>query len=54
MYIRESLKPYFEEIKAAEEPQVQLAYAMFHVVKAYMEKLITVIPGVKISLIGGI
>ena len=27
---------------------------MFHVVKAYMENLVTAIPGVKISLIGGI
>ena len=53
-YIRESLKPYYEEIKAAEDPQVQLAYAMFHVVKNYMNNLVTEIPGVQISLIGGI
>ena len=53
-YIREALKPYFEEIKAAEEPMVELGYAMYDVTRRYIEHIVEPIPNVKISMIGGI
>ena len=54
MYIREALKPYYEEIASAEEPMAELAYAMYHIAKEYVEGIVTPIPGVKVSVIGGI
>ena len=54
MYIREALKPYFEEIKAAEEPMAKLAYAMYEITKTYINGIVEEIPNVKVSVIGGI
>ena len=54
MYIREALKPYFEEIKAAEEPMAELAYAMYEITRMYVNGIVEEIPDVKISVIGGI
>ena len=54
MYIREALKPYFEEIKMAEEPMAELAYAMYQISRRYIEGIVEAIPNVKVSVIGGI
>ena len=54
VYIREALKPHFEKIKNADEPQVELAYAMYTISKNYISNIIQDIEGVKVSVIGGI
>lgn len=54
VYIREALKPYYEEIMEAEEPMAQLAYAMYSINRNYVEGIVKAIPNVKISVIGGI
>lgn len=54
MYIREALKPYFDEIMEAEEPMAELAYAMYSINRQFIEGIITEIPEAKVSVIGGI
>lgn len=54
VYIREALKPYFNEIKAAEEPMAELAYSMYKITHQYVEGIVEAIPDVKVSVIGGI
>ena len=40
VFLREALKPYYEEIEAAEEPQAQLAYALYDISKSYIENIV--------------
>ena len=54
VYIREALKPYYEEINTADEPMAELGYAMYEITKDYIEGIVTEIPNVKVSIIGGI
>jgi hypothetical protein len=54
VYIREALKPYFDEIEASEEPMAELAYAMYEITHQFIGGIVEPIPNVKVSLIGGI
>ena len=40
VFLREALKPYYEEIEAATEPQAQLAYALYDISKSYIENIV--------------
>lgn len=54
VYIREALKPYFNEISEAEEPMAELAYSMYQISNNYIDGIVEAIPNVKVSVIGGI
>ena len=54
VYIREALKPYFNQIQEAEEPMAELAFSMYEITQKYVEGIVEAIPNVKVSILGGI